>query len=129
MTTTSFPDDAFCDFEEGFCNYIPNKQFDRYKGKSPGPFSGPPYDHTTGTGYYALCVGELLIDQNACELNKTFTNNRQGLAFTFWYFFNGLTVGSFTLYKDNTPIWSVYNSDPSWKKAVVRFPIGTFSVR
>ena len=127
-TTQSVWDDVNCDFEASFCNYIPNFEFERYKGKAPGQFYGPPYDHTTGTGYYALCRGELLSTQDTCQLNKTFTNENQELDYTFWYYFNGLTVGSFDLYLDNKVIWSVYSSEHAWKKAVVSFPVGTFTV-
>ena len=111
------------------CNYIPNKQFERNKGKAPGYSSGPPFDHTTGSGYYALCRGNMLSEENTCQLNKTLTNDNQRLDYTFWYYFYGLTVGSLELYKDNEMIWSVNVSEPLWKKATVSFPIGTFTVR
>lgn len=118
-----------CDFETDFCDYTPNYHFERYKGKAPGQFSGPPSDHTTGTGYYALCKGELLSSINTCQMNKTFTNDNQELDYTFWYYFNGLTVGSLELLKDNEIIWSENVAETAWKKAVVRFPVGTFKVK
>ena len=118
-----------CDFEMDFCDYTPNNLFERHKGKAPGQFSGPPSDHTTGTGYYALCKGQLLSTQNTCQMNKTFTNDNQELDYTFWYYFNGLTVGSFDLYLNNKVIWSVYSSEPAWRKTVIRFPVGTFMVK
>jgi hypothetical protein len=47
----------------------------------------------------------------------------------YWYFFNGLTVGSLELYKNNELIWSVSAVVPAWKKAVVSFQRGTFTVK
>ena len=118
-----------CDFEANFCNYIPSFEFERSKEKAPGYLSGPPYDHTTGSGYYALCKGESLVNEKTCQLNKTFINTNEEFDFTFWYFFNGLTVGSLELYKNNEFIWSVSVVEPAWKKAVVSFPLGTFTVK
>ena len=130
-TTESFTDDANCDFEKDLCDYTPNSRFVRYKGKAPaniGTSSGPPNDHTTGTGYYALCVGsKLILDSDECTLNKTFTNNNH-VKFSFWYYLYGVSVGTLKLLKNNELIWSDSIKEKTWKKSEIDFPIGTFTV-
>ena len=74
-----------CDFEADFCNYIPSFEFERSNEKAPGYLSGPPYDQTTGSGYYALCKSESLVNEKTCQLNKTFINTNEEFDFTFWY--------------------------------------------
>ena len=37
-----------CDFEDSFCGYTANPNFERYTGPSPSKSSGPDYDKTTG---------------------------------------------------------------------------------
>jgi len=129
----SLTDNGDCDFETDYCGYIPNLRFERWKGKAPasqfGPSSGPNADHTTGLGYYALCVGSKLAnDETECQLSKTFTNKRADTKFSFWYYLYGTTVGSLELKKNDIVIWSDEKQQNSWKKSVIDFPIGTFTV-
>ena len=43
-----------CDFENSFCEYIPNSNFVRYTGFSPSKSSGPSSDHTSGGNFKGL---------------------------------------------------------------------------
>lgn len=95
-----------------------------------GPSSGPSSDHTTGFGYYALCVGSRLkSDKDTCTLSKTFTNKRKHTKFIFWYYLYGATVESLQLLKNGEVVWSDHAQEKAWKKAVVDFPVGTFTVK
>jgi len=110
----SFSDSVDCDFETfDFCGYI-QKDFHRNS-----MLLG-----TQNTGFYANCV----VDQ--CTLSKKFTNYKKNLKFRFENYLNGDKAGSFlVLKKDNETVWS--NSDYnkfSWKKGVINFPLGTFTV-
>ena len=132
LTFPSFSNNANCDFETDYCDYIPNFRFERWKGKAPAdqfkPSSGPDADHTTGSGYYALCVGKKLANDNDfCTLNKTFTNNNE-VKFTFWYYLYGTTVGSLELKKNDESVWSDSTQLKAWKKGEIDFPIGTYTV-
>ncbi len=134
-TPPSTPQDETCDFETDLCGYAANHRVQRYQGNAPqplfGPYSGPSFDHTTGSGYYALCLGSTLTgDYDECTLGKIFTNTRKNVKFSFWYFLYGATIRSVEVRLNGTSVvWSDSVQERAWKRASIDFPVGTFTVK
>ena len=123
--------DIDCDFDQSFCNWSVNDKdkFKRWNGKGPHFNTGPPSDHTTGEGYYALCDGTFLNDENdSCEMFTSVSNDQAKLKFTFWYYYYGAQLQSLKLMKDNTVLWTTSTQVKAWVKAEIDLPIGTYTV-
>ncbi len=119
-----------CNFENGFCGYIPNSKFVRQTGPSPSKSSGPNSDHTTQEGYYGLCNGLLLVNVNdTCTLSQNLTVSTKNTKFSFWYYMNGQQIGFLSLFANDSLLWSLEGrQDDEWLKAEVFLPIGTYIV-
>ncbi|XP_063956689.1 MAM and LDL-receptor class A domain-containing protein 1-like [Lytechinus pictus] len=83
---------GFCDFENGRCGWSNEKEKDqkdwlRNNGATSSPFTGPSFDHTTGTDQGMYMYFEADSDQAnvKADLVSEFLPKTQGSCMTFWY--------------------------------------------
>jgi len=106
-----------CEFEVDemciwtLCRASSNPRWLRYTGPTPSPGTGPPRDHTSGSGYYLYFEGSLPAEpqQTSCFFSQDLPGGLcQNL--TFWYHMLGAGMGELkVLLQDsngiNTTVW------------------------
>ncbi len=91
--------------------------------------TGPPSDHTTGAGFYALCDGTQLKDSNdTCEMYSVIADNQERLKITFWYFYYGDQLKGFSLVQGGSVLWNTSTQSNQWVQAQVDLPLGSYTV-
>eukprot|EP00057_Strongylocentrotus_purpuratus_P018004 XP_011672478.1 PREDICTED: MAM and LDL-receptor class A domain-containing protein 1-like [Strongylocentrotus purpuratus] len=87
---------GFCDFEKGKCGWSDEQETDtrdwlRNNGATPSPFTGPSFDHTTGTaqGMYMYFEADDTLDKSMADLVSEYLPSTQGSCMTFWYHMYG----------------------------------------
>jgi hypothetical protein len=93
-----------CDFEQDFCHYFKDKtgDFDWERGK--GPFGGPGFDHTTGTGFYAYIDSYYprIRGEKARIYSSMQTKSSGPMCFSFWYHMFGRDIDKLSFYIDSS---------------------------
>ena len=128
-----------CDFEEGYCGYIPEEgtaeAFERRNTRASF-FSGPSGDKTTGTGYFALCNGlNLITIDRQCILSKSIEIKDDKSRLSFWYYMYGKKIGTLNFtssenQNDLNVLWTMTGSQQKeWLNAVVELPKGEYNVK
>nr|XP_054750329.1 MAM and LDL-receptor class A domain-containing protein 1-like [Lytechinus pictus] len=110
---------GFCDFEKGRCGWSDEKELDsrdwlRNNGATPSPYTGPSFDHTTGTdkGMYMYFEADNDLDSSYADLVSEYLPRTQGSCMTFWYHMFGNDIGSLEVFvmgsdgNRNNPVWS-----------------------
>jgi hypothetical protein len=92
-----------CDFDNSFCYYYKDFSADFAWTRDDGnPFSsiGPAFDHTTGTGYYAVMDPRYphVKGDKARFLSSLQTSLDQNGCFSFWYLMYGADVDTLNVY-------------------------------
>jgi hypothetical protein len=99
-----------CDFEKDFCNYTTEDSSSttvawRRKANSSNLYdpTGPSFDHTTGTGYYALFSSYTVYPRN--KTGRMFSSIQtvlvgKPMCYSMWYHMFGVDVDTLSLYID-----------------------------
>ncbi|XP_053169138.1 MAM and LDL-receptor class A domain-containing protein 2-like [Hemicordylus capensis] len=81
----SFP----CSFDNDLCLWTQstsdNFDWTRHKGPTPSQMTGPPHDHTTGSGYYLYVEGDHVIEGDVAHLISPTCLALEPHCFSFWY--------------------------------------------
>ncbi|XP_065051141.1 uncharacterized protein LOC135680862 isoform X2 [Rhopilema esculentum] len=134
---------ASCDFESGLCTWsnLNDDNFDwqRTKGRTPSPYTGPPFDHTKGNenGFYLFV--ESSSPRSEGDIAKISSPALQGSqrprCFAFWYCMHGNTIGSIAVQLEvegiRTTVWSLFGDQGnSWFLGTLPLPVfsGTYKV-
>ncbi|KAK6178926.1 hypothetical protein SNE40_011403 [Patella caerulea] len=119
-----------CQFEEEFCSWTPAQSYkyawNRTDKATPDSTSGP---HSNNTfGYFIYTHGYDAGKENiSANLTSTSIHLPVAANFSFWYYMNGINIGSLTLRlldprtpENNQVLWSLSGRQGGmWKQAIV----------
>ncbi|XP_078370268.1 uncharacterized protein LOC144653914 isoform X2 [Oculina patagonica] len=113
-----------CDFEGGLCNGWQQSSSDvfdwtQHTGSTLTLFTGPDYDHTTGSGFYMYIESSTpqTTGDNA-KLELSVSENGETSCLTFYYHMYGNTLGTLNVFSGNDMIFSrTGNQGQYWHEA------------
>ncbi|CAF1587968.1 unnamed protein product, partial [Didymodactylos carnosus] len=112
-----------CDFELDECAWTRDKKWLLAESGTGSPSSGPLFDHTTGSGHYALFSGSATTATDPSgHMNTSFTLNESQML-SFWYYMNGNQIGTLALILNGHIMWSKTGRQSSqWLNANITLP-------
>jgi hypothetical protein len=120
--------DYSCNFENGLCygwESSPQVEFEweRISGPTPTANTGPPGDHTTGTGFYMYAESSRRQKGDRAVLSSPVFLGGRKLCASYWYHMNGTGMGELIVTVDQikgSPNFNTQhhfgNQGTSWKK-------------
>ncbi|XP_070566222.1 MAM and LDL-receptor class A domain-containing protein 1-like [Ptychodera flava] len=94
------PPTSVCEFEVDFCDWVQDEdddfQWSRGRNGTSTPFTGPQYDHTTGTefGYFAFIDSSQAGQGSVARLLSQVFTGDSVKCMTFWYHMYGAEAGT-----------------------------------
>ncbi|XP_071104485.1 mucin-21-like [Haliotis cracherodii] len=130
-----------CDFEKGICGWgqdtFDNFEWTRMSGATPKRGTGPPGDHTTGSGFYLFMKSSSLrkAGDTARLISPEYPPTLRNMCFEFWYHMKGPSdddaVGSLEIYilpytasiEESEPkFYHHRNQGNEWHRGLVKIP-------
>ncbi|XDV28015.1 hypothetical protein PO909_031433 [Leuciscus waleckii] len=118
-----------CNFDQDECGWeqLIQDSFDwtRWSGSTPSNFTGPPSDHTTGSGFYMYIEGDSVVHGDSARMMSPVCNTSGRQCLSFWFHMYGLENAmslNLYIYENNRAIkiWSrANNQGNSWYQGQV----------
>ncbi|XP_071133285.1 uncharacterized protein [Mytilus edulis] len=98
IVTKSEQESYACNFEQDFCNWLPEINTSAFNWTRIRTFK----DHTTGSGYYIAIDGAMsTINKIHAELSTDFESSNRSKCISFWYNMNSVQGSTLELYQIN----------------------------
>ncbi|KAL9987825.1 hypothetical protein ACROYT_G002193 [Oculina patagonica] len=101
-----------CDFDSGLCygwrqSYSDDFDWIRHRGSTGSSYTGPDYDHTTGSGYYMYIeTSSPRAPGDSAKLELSVPANGELACLVFYYHMYGDTMGNFTVFSGNAVVFN-----------------------